>query len=334
MTDVIQNCIQSCQNKKRTLALPEGEDPRIQAAALQMKQQQIATPVLFGDQKTISKVAAESGHDLSDIQIIDMSAPVPEHLSQTLVGKKKKITADNVDEFNRQPVYRAVAMLHSGDVDAMVAGAVLSTANVMAAAFAVGPKPGIETLSSFFIMSLQKDIIGDMPDTLLFADCALNIAPTEDQLAEIAISSAESAAKLLGTEPRVAMLSFSTHGSARHAHVSKVASAVEKIKARAPTLMVDGDIQADAALSARVAATKLGAGNAGHDVAGKANVLVFPDLNSGNIAYKLVQYCGGAQAIGPILQGFAKPVCDLSRGASVEDIVAAAAVTLTLSDDT
>lgn len=329
MNDVIRNCIEKCKTKNSRLALPEGEDPRIQAAAILIQEQNIATPVLIGNADQIAATARAESNDLSKIAIIDSSQPIPEHLQEILVGKKKKITADNVAEFMQQPVYQSVAMLHSGDIDAMVAGAVLPTAKVLEASFAVGPQPNIKTLSSFFIMALENQAQG-VADTVLFADCAINIAPTEEQLAEIAITSAKSAAKLMNAEPRVAMLSFSTHGSARHASVSKVAAAVEIVRAREPEIKIEGEIQVDAALSERVANTKLA--NPG-DVAGNANVLIFPDLNAGNIAYKLVQYCGGAQATGPILQGFAKPVCDLSRGASIDDIVSAAAVTITLGDD-
>lgn len=328
MNDVIKNCIARCKSRHTRLALPEGEDPRIQKAALIIKEQAIADPVLFGDSSIISSVAKSEKNNLTGIEIVDTSLPEPEHLSQILVGKKKKITADNVAEFIQLPVYRSVAMLHSGEIHAMVAGAVLPTAKVLEASFAVGSQPDIETLSSFFIMTLNNQAKG-VADNVLFADCAINIAPTEEQLAEIAITTARSAEKVLNTEPRVAMLSFSTHASARHTSVSKVAAAVEIVRDRAPEIKIEGEIQVDAALSERVAKTKLA--DTG-EVAGRANVLIFPDLNAGNIAYKLVQYCGGAQATGPILQGFAKPVCDLSRGASVDDIVFAAAVTIALAD--
>jgi len=329
MNDVINNCIQQCNSKNSRLALPEGEDPRIQAAAIQIKAQNIASPVLLGDAAKIASVAKAENYDLSGIDVVETSDPAPEYLNQILVGKKRKITTDNVSEFTQLPIYRSIAMLHNGEIDAMVAGAVLPTAQVLEASFAVGPKPDIKTLSSFFIMALENHS-EDVANTLLFADCAINIAPTEEQLAEIAITSADSAAKLLNVEPRVAMLSFSTHGSASHASVSKVAAAVDIVRQRAPHIKIEGEVQADTALSARVANTKLARPG---DVAGRANVLIFPDLNAGNIAYKLVQYCGGAKATGPILQGFAKPVCDLSRGASVEDIVSAAAVTITLGDN-
>jgi len=204
MNEVINNCIRQCKSKKSRLALPEGEDPRIQAAALQIATQNIASPVLLGDKATIESVAKVENNDLSSIEILDTSVPAPENLNKILVGKKRKITTDNVDSFMQLPIYRSVAMLHSGEVDAMVAGAVLPTAKVLEASFAVGPKPDIKTLSSFFIMALENQA-EDVADTVLFADCAINIAPTEEQLAEIAITSADSAAKLMNVEPRVAM---------------------------------------------------------------------------------------------------------------------------------
>jgi phosphate acetyltransferase len=216
-------------------------------------------------------------------------------------------------------------MVACGDASTMVGGVATATATIIqAGTLTVGLAEGINTASSFFLMVIP-DFQGEKNKPFIYADCAVNIDPTAEQLADIALASARSAEKLLGMAPKVAMLSFSTKGSASHANVDKVLEALAIAKSKAPAIAIDGEFQADAAIIPRVAAKKVKTESA---VAGQANVLIFPDLNCGNVAYKLTQYMANAKAIGPFLQGFATPISDLSRGASVDDIVSTAAITL------
>jgi phosphate acetyltransferase len=315
--DAIQPLIAKAKESPRRVVLPEGADGRILEAARRLKDDGIAEPVLLGPGAVdgISCIDPETSEDL-------------DRFAEAYAAQSAKIDAKVARRLVRKPLYFAGMMVRLGDAEAMIAGAANPTRRVIEAGLmTVGLKDGIERASSFFLIAVP-DFQGQGPKSFVFADCAVNIDPTAEELADIALASAASAEKLLGDQPRVAMLSFSTQGSASHERVAKVTRGLEIAKCRAPGLAIDGEFQADSALIAAVAANKV---KGKSPVAGQANVLIFPDLDAGNIGYKLTQYFGQAQAVGPVLQGFAKPVADLSRGASVDDIIATAVVALALA---
>jgi len=323
--EIIARFLDRAKQKNARVVLPDGEDERVLNAARRLVDQAVARPIVLGNAERLSEAAAKANLPLDGLQAID-PAVSPQLEAYTSAYARHRNVEDSVaGRLVRKPLVYGGMMLAQGDADAMVAGAMKATATVIqAAAVTVGYAPGIQTASSFFLMVLPS--YGGKPNVpLIYADCAVNVQPTAEQLADIALTTEATAAQLLDEPPRVALLSFSTTGSGIHADAEKVRRALALIRQRRPDARIDGEFQADTALSARVAAKKLKRASA---VAGDANVLIFPDLDAGNIAYKLTQYLAGAQAVGPVLQGFAKPVSDLSRGASVDDIVDAAVICL------
>ena len=323
---VIDNIKAKAKSQKKHILLPEGTEERTVQAAQKIIAEGIADISLMGNEDEIRAVAAKFNVDLTGVGIVD---PVKSPDFNTYVErfyemrKAKGVDMDKAEKMMHDPLFFACMMIKDGKADGMVAGAINTTGNTLRPGLQIiKMAPGISTVSSCFIMEVPNKAYGD-DGVMVFADCALNIDPTAEQLAAIAISSAESAKNLVGIDPRVAMLSFSTKGSAKHENVDKVAAATAMVKEQAPDLMIDGELQADAALVEKVGQLK----SPGSPVAGKANVLVFPDLQAGNIGYKLVQRLAGAEAIGPICQGFAKPINDLSRGCSIEDVVSVVAIT-------
>ena len=308
----------------KTIVLAEGEELRTIQAASIVKAEGYANTVLLGNPDKINKIAGEENIDIDGIKIIDPSLGNEEFAELFAeLRKKKGVTIEQARETVKDPLYYGVMMVKTGLVDGMVAGAVNSSANVIRPSLQIlKTAPDTKIVSAFFIMNVPDCEYGEN-GTFVFGDSGLNQDPTADELSEIAISSAASFKTLVGSEPKVAMLSYSTYGSAKHDLVTKVQEATKLAKEKAPELALDGELQLDAAIVESVGKQKAPES----DVAGSANVLIFPDLNAGNIGYKLVQRLAKAEAYGPILQGIAAPVNDLSRGCTAEDIAGVVAIT-------
>ena len=310
----------------KTIVLAEGEEIRsIKAAEIALKEG-YAKIILVGDVEKINTIAKAEGVDISGAEIINPeTSDKLQAYADTFyeLRKNKGVTPEQALETVKNALYFGVMMVKVGDADGMVAGAVISSANVIRPSLQIlKTAPGTKLVSAFFIMNVPNCEYGEN-GTFLFADSALNQDPDSDQLSEIAIASAESFTKLIGAEPKVAMLSHSTYGSAKHELVDKVREATQLAQEKRPDLMVDGELQLDAAIVESVGNQKA----PGSKVAGKANVLIFPNIDAGNIGYKLVQRLAKAEAFGPVLQGIAKPVNDLSRGCTAEDIAGVIAIT-------
>jgi len=325
--DIISELKQRAAKAKLKVVLPESTDERILQAAGMIASEGWAVPVLVGQPAALKDAAKKANTNIDKAEFVDIENESTLDRYAKAYSKMRSLKENIARRVVSKPLAAGAMTVAIGDAACMVAGAANTTANVISVAtLAIGLEEGISIPSSFFLMVLPE-MLGRKDVRLIFADCAANIQPTAEQLADIAITTARSAKALLGEEPKVAMLSFSTKGSASHPDADKVIQATEIVRKKAPNLAIDGELQADSALVERVAKRKC----PDSTVAGKANVLIFPDLDAGNIGYKITQYLGGAAAYGPILQGFKKPCSDLSRGAVAKDIVGTAAILCTMA---
>ena len=321
---LLQSVREKAKKACKTIVLAEGEEKRVLDAAKVILDEKIAGLVLIGNKDVIAQKAA---FDVNQVTIVDPASDNLDEYADLLyeLRKAKGMEKEQAAQLVKNPLYLGVMLVKTGKADGMVAGSVNSTGDTLRPALQIiKTAPGIKTVSSCFIMALPEGSKYGENGVMVFADCAVNIEPDAEQLASIAIASADTAKKIAGIDPKIAMLSFSTKGSAKHANVDKVVEATKIVNTVAPELQCDGELQLDAAIVESVAQLKA----PGSKIAGHANVLIFPDLQSGNIGYKLVPRLAGAQAVGPICQGFNKPVNDRSRGCSSEDIVNVVAMTV------
>ncbi|MDL2320262.1 phosphate acetyltransferase [Alistipes sp. OttesenSCG-928-B03] len=325
--DFVTKVKQKAKSRPMTIVLPEGTEERTLRAADIVAAEGFANAVLIGDPAEIGRMAAEFGlKNINKVKIVDpMNNPKKQEYVDLMVKLRgsKGVTPEVAGKLLEDRLYLGAIMVKAGDADGEVAGAGSATGDVLRPAFQyIKTAPGMSVVSGAFVMVIPDRQFGD-DGVMMFADCAVHPNPTAPELAEIAVATGRTAQSLVGMEPRIAMLSFSTKGSAKHEMVDKVVEATRLAKEMAPDLKIDGELQADAAIVPAIGASKA----PGSDIAGHANVLVFPTLEVGNISYKLVQRMAHAEAIGPVLQGMAAPVNDLSRGCSVDDIVTLVAIT-------
>lgn len=322
----LRQILERARGGGRTIVLPEATDARVLEAAVRLQRDEIVTPLLMGDRDEVLAAAHRHGIELAGVTVRDTAdsgpdARVPRALREALA--RRNTDAAEIERLRRDPLWMAAATVRAGAADGVVAGAAHTTAETLRAYLSViRPADDAKRVSSFFLMELREPTPGGEP-LLAFADSGLLPYPDVEELVEIAVRTAQSFRRLTGGEPRVALLSFSTAGSARHGAVEKIVAVRDRLRELGPDFEFDGELQVDAAIVPAVAARKA----PGSPIAGRANVLVFPNLDAGNIGYKLVERLAGARAVGPLLQGLSRPANDLSRGCDTEDVVLAAAVT-------